>query len=189
MERRLFPRSLLTRKRAGFLAGAAAVALSLAPLTTAALGKLKLPAERTSPTGNFFTLEAYVAPTSSKRVANFEMKVCTSAHTPAYTAIEPSFFTLSLAQGGTVAESIAVAKSPAVVAEAAQAAAVHRRMARFLRSEGQDRFDARIRVQREDLLARRLGGAHRAHPRRSSQPRLSSKLSSRISELSTFSTV
>ena len=43
------------------------------------------------------------------------MKVCTSAHTPAYTAIERSFFTLSLAQGGTVRESIAVAKSPAIV--------------------------------------------------------------------------
>jgi len=109
------PRSLLTRTRAGLLAGVAAVALSLAPPTTAGLSKLKLPAERTSPTGNYFTLEAYVAPTSSKRVANFEMKVCTSAHTPAYTAIEPSFFTLSLAQGGTVTESIAVAKSPAVV--------------------------------------------------------------------------
>ena len=115
MPRRLFPRSLLTRKQAGFLAGAAAVALSLAPLTTAALDKLKLSAERTSPTGNFFTLEAYLAPTSSKRVANFELKVCTSAHTPAYTAIEPSFFTLSLGQGGTVAESVAVAKSPAIV--------------------------------------------------------------------------
>ena len=91
------------------------MALSLAPLSTAALGKLKLPAERTSPTGNFFTLEAYVAPTSSKPVANFEMKVCTSAHTPSYTAIEPSFFTLTLAQGGRVAESVAVAKSPAIV--------------------------------------------------------------------------
>ena len=101
-----------------FLAGAAVVALSLAPTTSASVGraaKLKLPAERTSPTGNHFTLEAYVAPNSSKPVANFQMKVCTSAHTPAYTAIEPSLFTLSLAQGGTVHESIAVAKLPAVV--------------------------------------------------------------------------
>ena len=110
--------SKLTRTRIGLLAGATALAMSLAQTTSAFVGratKLKLPAERTSPTGNFFTLEAYVAPTSSKPVANFQMKVCTSAHTPAYTAIEPSFFTLSLTQGGTVRESIAVAKSPAIV--------------------------------------------------------------------------
>lgn len=100
------------------LAGAVVVALSLASTTPASVvgaAKLKLPAERTSPTGNYFTLEAYVAPTSSKPVANFQMKVCTSAHTPAGTGIEPAFFTLSLAQGGTVHESIAAAKPPAVV--------------------------------------------------------------------------
>jgi len=110
--------SKLSRTGIGFLAGVAVVALSLAPTTSASVGRaatLKLPAERTSPTGNYFTLEAYAAPTSSKPIANFEMKVCTSAHTPSYTAIEPSFFTLSLAQGGTVHESIAVAKSPAMV--------------------------------------------------------------------------
>jgi hypothetical protein len=120
MPRRAISLSTRTRTRIGFLAAAAAVALSLAPATTSAAGKkpppkLKLPAERTSPTGNFFTLEAYVAPTSSKSVANFEMKVCTSAHTPSYTEIAPYLFTLRLAQGGTVAESIAVAKSPAIV--------------------------------------------------------------------------
>jgi hypothetical protein len=108
----------VTRTHIGFLAGTAAVALWLAPTTSASVKrpppKLKLPAERTSPTGNFFTFEAYVAPTSSKPVANFEMKVCTSAHTPSNTAIAPSLFTLSLAQGGTIAESIAVAKSPAI---------------------------------------------------------------------------
>jgi hypothetical protein len=111
--------SKLTRTGIVFLAGAAVMALSLAP-SSASVGraaKLKLPAERTSPTGNYFTLEAYVAPTSSKRVANFQMKVCTSAHTPSYTAIEPAFFTLSLVQGGTVHESSAVAKSPAIVAK------------------------------------------------------------------------
>jgi hypothetical protein len=80
-----------------------------------AAGALKLPTERTSPTGNYFTLEAYVAPTSSKRVADFEMKVCTSKHTPADTAIDPALFTLSLAHGGSVAESPAVAKAPAMV--------------------------------------------------------------------------
>ena len=84
-------------------------------LPGSAAAKLKLPTERTSPTGNFFTLEAYVPPTASKRVANFEMKVCTSKHTPADTAIDPALFTLSLAHGGTVSESVAVADSPAMV--------------------------------------------------------------------------
>jgi hypothetical protein len=96
------------------LAGVAALAIAGA-LPTIASGALKLPAERTSPTGNYFTLEAYVAPTSSKRVANFEVKVCTSKHTPADTAIDPPLFTLSLAHGGTVAESVAIAKAPAMV--------------------------------------------------------------------------
>jgi hypothetical protein len=101
------------------LCAATALALAVLPLSATAseraTAKLKLPAERTSPTGNFFSLEAYVAPTSSKPVAEFEVKVCTSAHTPADTAIEPSFFTLSLAQGGSLHESIAVAKSPALL--------------------------------------------------------------------------
>lgn len=100
--------------RAAVLSGAAVLTLGIL-LPPSASAKLKLPVERTSPTGNFFTLEAYVAPTASKRVANFKMKVCTSAHTPANTAIDPALFTLSLAHGGAVAESIAVANSPAMV--------------------------------------------------------------------------
>jgi len=76
---------------------------------------LKLPAERTSPTGNFFTLEAYQAPSSSRREAEFDVKVCTSAHTPPDTAIDPALFTLSLAGGGAVAESTTTAKTPALV--------------------------------------------------------------------------
>jgi hypothetical protein len=48
-------------------------------------------------------------------VANFEVKVCTSAHTPADTAIDPALFTLSLAQGSSLTESVGVAKSPALV--------------------------------------------------------------------------
>jgi hypothetical protein len=107
------PRSTRTPNH-GRLVAAAALALSLAVPATA-VAALKLPAERTSPTGNFFTLEAYVAPTSSKPVANFEVKVCTSAHTPSGTAIEPAFFTLSLAHGGALTESVAAAKSPAIV--------------------------------------------------------------------------
>ena len=110
----------MSARRIGLLVGLAAAALALAPLTTAAvhehaLANLKLPAERTSPTGNFFTLEAYAAPTSSHAVANFEMKVCTSAHTPAGTAIVPALFTLSLTRGGSVAESTTAAKKPALV--------------------------------------------------------------------------
>jgi hypothetical protein len=110
--------------------GAATLAMVLAVVLTAASQagaaakstgssrtptKLKLPAEHTSPTGNFFTLEAYVAPSASRPVAEFEMKVCTSAHTPSYTAIEPAFFTLSLAHGGSLTESVAAAKKPALV--------------------------------------------------------------------------
>lgn len=107
-----------TRSGFVFLVGAAVVALSFAQTTSASVGRasrLKLPAERTSPTGNYFTLEAYVPPTSSRPVANFRVKVCTSAHTPAYTAIEPSFFTLSLVRGGTIHESIVLARPPAIV--------------------------------------------------------------------------
>jgi len=43
------------------------------------------------------------------------MKVCTSAHTPPGTAIDPMLFTLSLKTGGTVSESTGAAKSPALV--------------------------------------------------------------------------
>lgn len=102
------------RRHACFLSGAAAMILALA-MPMSASAKLKLPAERTSPTGNFFTLEAYSPATSSKPVANFKMKVCTSKHTPAGTAIDPALFTASLAHGGTSPESVAVAKSPALV--------------------------------------------------------------------------
>ena len=122
MQPRPISRSTLTRRGIGAFAcaAAAAAAVALVPAASAAThrqltAKLKLPAERTSATGNFFTLEAYVAPTSAKPVANFEMKVCTSAHTPADTAIEPAFFTLSLSGGGNAVESVGLAKSPPIV--------------------------------------------------------------------------
>jgi len=113
MQQRSTSRRTLAR-HTGLLAGSVALALALALPTTAG-AKLKLPSKRISPTRNYFTLEAYAAPTSSKRVANFEMKVCTSKHTPAHTAIDPALFTLRLGRGGSVAESTAVAKSPAMV--------------------------------------------------------------------------
>jgi hypothetical protein len=114
MQQRSAWRRTLVLSDTRFLAAGAALALALA-LPTAATAKLKLPSKRTSPTGNYFTLEAYVAPTSSKRVADFEMKVCTSEHTPADTAIDPALFTLRLGHGGSAAESVAAAKSPAMV--------------------------------------------------------------------------
>ena len=113
MQPRSTSRWTLALSHTGLLAGSVALALALALPTTAA-AKLKLPSKRTSPTGNYFTLEAYIAPTASKRVANFEMKVCTSKHTPADTAIDPALFTLRLGHG-TVAESTAVAKAPAML--------------------------------------------------------------------------
>lgn len=91
-----------------------AIAVALAG-GAAAAATLKLPAERTSPTGNYFTLEAYDAASASKPDAEFEMKVCTSAHTPAGTAIDPALFTLKLTDGASVPESPSVARSPAMV--------------------------------------------------------------------------
>ena len=111
---RPLPSSRLFRR----LATAAALALALGVFVSAATAerpvhsKLKLPAERTSSTGNFFTLEAYDPPTSAHDVANLEMKVCTSAHTPADTAIVPEFFTLGVSSGVTVPELVSAAKSP-----------------------------------------------------------------------------
>jgi hypothetical protein len=97
-----------------FAVAAATAALVLMPIATANAKGLHLPAKRTSPTGNFFTLEKYIAPTAARRVAEFDMKVCTSAHTPAGTAIDPELFTLALGRVGSAAESVALAKSPAL---------------------------------------------------------------------------
>jgi hypothetical protein len=103
----------------GFLA-VTATTLALSPIGTASamtVRGLKLPAEHTSGTGNFFTLEKYVLPSASKPVAGFEVKVCTSAHTPAGTVIEPALFTLRLSSG-RAAESTALAQKPALLATA-----------------------------------------------------------------------
>jgi len=102
----------MTLRPAALLALAFALLVGAAPGQAATTTKLKLPAERTSSTGNFFTLEAYDPPTSSHPVANFDMKVCTSAHTPKDTAIDPAFFTLRLSQGAVESESVSSAKSP-----------------------------------------------------------------------------
>jgi hypothetical protein len=102
------------------LSVAATLALALgAPLFPSLAGaksvvpaKLKLPAERTSAVGNFFTLEAYDPPTAKSAVANFEVKLCTSSHTPNPTYADPALFTLSVTGSGSVGES-ASTKRPA----------------------------------------------------------------------------
>ena len=53
---RFTPRWLPARRPTVFITGA--VLAASAALPGMAMGKLKLPVERTSPTGNFFTLEA-----------------------------------------------------------------------------------------------------------------------------------
>jgi hypothetical protein len=107
------------RHRGLFGLAAATLAVSLIAIVPAAApaktsSKLKLPSEQTSTTGNFFTLEAYDPPTKSSSTANFEMKVCTSDHTPTETEIVPEFFQATLSGGGSLAESPAIAKSPAL---------------------------------------------------------------------------
>ncbi len=90
---------------AGYATGDAAAAAVSAANVRGASSILQLPAERTSPTGNFFTLEAYDPPTATSPYANFEMKVCASANTPAGTSVEPALFTLSLSAGTSLMES------------------------------------------------------------------------------------
>jgi hypothetical protein len=115
MQRGAQPKNLISRRRIAGIGAVVVAAIALGPLGSAQAA-LKLPAERTSATGNFFTLEAYKAPTSAtKPVAEFKMKVCTSAHTPAGTTIVPELFTLSLTKGGPVSESTTAASSPAIV--------------------------------------------------------------------------
>jgi len=99
------------------LASLASLGLALAALSPAAAsaGTLKLPAARTSSTGNYFTLEAYDAPSASKPDAEFEMKVCTSSHTPPDTALDAALFTLDVSGGSSLTESPGAAKSPAIV--------------------------------------------------------------------------
>src|ERR1700722_13251095 len=92
--------------------GLLGIAPAAAPARTSF--KVKLPSEQTSTTGNFFTLEAYDPPTKSSSTANFEMKVCTSDHTPTDTTLVPEFFQATLSGGGTLVESPAIARSPAL---------------------------------------------------------------------------
>lgn len=112
------PPPAIRRRLTGVLAAALAVSVvAVAPAAAKkpAPSKPKYPWEQTSSTGNFFTLEAYDPPGKGSTTANFEMKVCTSDHTPAGTALEPLFFQVALSGGGgMVIESPTIAKSPAL---------------------------------------------------------------------------
>jgi hypothetical protein len=72
---------------------------------------VKLPKTLKTPTGNFITL--YAVKTSGGH-ASADIKVCTSASTPAGTAVVPSFYSLRLSNGSSVPPGAAV-KSPALV--------------------------------------------------------------------------
>ncbi|HEY4349258.1 MAG TPA: hypothetical protein VGM80_16905 [Gaiellaceae bacterium] len=74
----------------------------------------KLPEPIKTPTGNFITLYAYVAPTANHRVASVDVSICTSSHTPKITEAYPPFFTLALSSGVSVHISASAAKSPAL---------------------------------------------------------------------------
>jgi hypothetical protein len=117
MQRGSTSRPSRTSSRAAWLLVATTATLAMAPIGIASAttkAGLKLPAEHTSSTGNLFTLEKYAPPTASKAVAGFEMKACTSAHTPPGTVIEPSLFTLRLSSG-VATESASLAQKPALL--------------------------------------------------------------------------
>ncbi len=78
---------------------------------SAAAGGVKLPKRQTTPTGNFITLYAFQ---SSGSVVNADVRICTSAHTPAGTEAIPEFFTLKLSSGAVVRLTGVSSKSPAL---------------------------------------------------------------------------
>jgi hypothetical protein len=83
------------------------VALVLAATAAGA----KLPMQLTTPTGNFITLFAFG---TSGQVANADVRICTSAHTPVGTEAIPFFFSLRLSNGSSVRVAAASSKSPAL---------------------------------------------------------------------------
>jgi hypothetical protein len=90
----------------------ASVLVLAAVAAASALGApVKLPRTLKTPTGNFITL--YAVKTSGGHTMA-DVKVCTSASTPAGTAVIPSFYSLRLSNGSSVRPGAAV-KSPALV--------------------------------------------------------------------------
>jgi hypothetical protein len=75
-----------------------------------AAAAIRLPKTLTTPTGNFITLYSV---STSGGVTNADVKICTSAHTPAGTEAFPPFFTLKLSNGTTQFVRLG-AKSPAL---------------------------------------------------------------------------
>jgi hypothetical protein len=92
-------------------AAAAPAAAPSAPVTSASGGLTHLPATRTTPTGNFVTLEEF---TGASPVASARVKICTSAHTPPGTEAYPPFFTLQISDGSVAPVEANAAVSPAL---------------------------------------------------------------------------
>ena len=87
-----------------------ALVLALVAAGVALGAPVKLPKTLKTPTGNFITL--YAVKTGGG-YASADIKVCTSAHTPAGTMVIPSFYSLHLSNGSSVRYGAAV-KSPAL---------------------------------------------------------------------------
>jgi Flp pilus assembly protein TadG len=102
--------SIATLVAAILVASALLVATAGAHVDT----KVKLPASRTTSTGNSITLQAYNGPTARNATASAEVRVCTSAHTPKDTAAVPSFFVLKLTSGTVLPILGKAAKTPAL---------------------------------------------------------------------------
>jgi hypothetical protein len=95
----------------------ALILLAVVPLLGAAVANakpVKLPAKLTTPTGNFITLYTYDAPTSKSSVASAQVQVCTSAHTPKGSGVDPDFFMLKLTNNKTLAIAATAAHQPAL---------------------------------------------------------------------------
>ena len=80
--------------------------------------KPALPKTLTTPTGNFVTLYGFSLPAGKSTIANFDVGICTSAHTPKGTYAYPEFFTLSVSSGAQVHLAPTAAKSPALTIQA-----------------------------------------------------------------------
>jgi hypothetical protein len=100
------------------LLSAVAVTALGASTTMSLASAVKLPKRLTTPTGNAITLYAYDAPTSKSAVASAQVQVCTSAHTPKGSGVDPAFFALKLTNGKTVSLSPHAAHKPALVLQA-----------------------------------------------------------------------
>jgi len=75
---------------------------------------IKLPMQLTTPVGNFITLYTFDQPTAANPVANANVKICTSAHTPEPTYAYPPFFSVTLATGASSPYTQSASQSPAL---------------------------------------------------------------------------